>query len=85
MQQGRGTRSKLGGGRTMDLDPALSREQREAALMILNSRDRVTALKGGAGTGKTRMLLSTVSAIRAAGREVYAFAPSADAAERAAE
>ncbi|MGB6725054.1 MAG: MobF family relaxase, partial [Terracidiphilus sp.] len=81
VQQGRGTRSKLGGGRTMDLDPALSREQREAALMILNSRDRVTALKGGAGTGKTRMLLSTVSAIRAAGREVYAFAPSADAAD----
>ena len=65
----------------MDLDPALSREQREAALMILNSRDRVTALKGGAGTGKTRMLLSTVSAIRAAGKEVYAFAPSADAAD----
>ncbi len=81
VRAGRGTRSKLGGGKTAGLDPALSREQREAALAILNSRDRVTALKGGAGTGKTRMLQSTVAAIRNSGREVYAFAPSADAAE----
>jgi conjugative relaxase-like TrwC/TraI family protein len=81
VRSGRGTRSKLGAGTTAGLDPALSREQREAALMILNSRDRVTALKGGAGTGKTRLLLSTVSGIKAAGKEVYAFAPSADAAD----
>jgi conjugative relaxase-like TrwC/TraI family protein len=81
VRAGRGTRSKLGGGKPAELDPALSEEQRAAALVILSSRDVVTALKGGAGTGKTRMLLSTVSAIKAAGKEVYAFAPSADAAE----
>ena len=84
VRAGRATSRKLGGGRPADLDPALSEEQRNAALVILNSRDRVTALKGGAGTGKTRMLLSTVSGIKAAGKEVYAFAPSADAARRAA-
>jgi hypothetical protein len=81
VRSGQATRSKLGGGKTAGLDPALSQEQRDAALVILNSRDRVTALKGGAGTGKTRMLQSTVEAIRNAGREVFAFAPSADAAE----
>jgi ATP-dependent exoDNAse (exonuclease V) alpha subunit len=81
VKAGRGTRSKLGGGKPAELDPALSAEQRAAALVILSSRDVVTALKGGAGTGKTRMLLSTVSAIKEAGKEVYAFAPSADAAE----
>jgi conjugative relaxase-like TrwC/TraI family protein len=80
VREGRGTRSKLGGGKTRSLDPALSQQQQDAALVILNSRDRVTELKGRAGTGKTRMLLSTVSAITAAGNEVYAFAPSADAA-----
>jgi conjugative relaxase-like TrwC/TraI family protein len=81
VKSGRGTRSKLGGGRPADLDPVLSDEQRAAALLILDSRDRVTALKGGAGTGKTRMLQSTVSAIKATGKEVHAFAPSADAAD----
>jgi conjugative relaxase-like TrwC/TraI family protein len=81
VRSGRATRSKLGGGKSAQLDPALSEEQLNAALVILSSRDVVTALKGGAGTGKTRMLLSTVAAIKAAGKEVYAFAPSADAAE----
>ena len=46
--------------------------------MILNSRDKVTALRGGAGTGKTRMMQSTV-AIEATGKKVYTFAPSAEA------
>src|SRR5579872_339113 len=81
VRSGKATRNKLGGNKPPELDPALSEEQRDAALVILNSRDRVTGLKGGAGTGKTRMLLSTVEAIRAAGNEVYAFAPSADAAD----
>ena len=79
VRNGKATRSKLGGGNPVNLDPALSQEQRNAALVILNSRDRVTALKGGAGTGKTRMLLSTVAAIKTTGKEVYAFAPSAEA------
>ena len=57
----------------------MSEEQREAALVILGSRDAVAALKGGAGTGKTRMLLSTVKAIEETGKKVFAFAPSAEA------
>ncbi len=80
VRQGRGRYIKLGGIEPPLLDKELSQEQRDAAMVILNSRDRVTALKGGAGTGKTRMLLSTVAAIRDTSKEVHAFAPSADAA-----
>jgi TrwC relaxase/AAA domain len=79
VRDGRGKRYKLGGDRLPALDPGLSDEQQEAALTILNSRDVVTALKGGAGTGKTRMMQATVAAIKAAGKEVYTFAPSAEA------
>lgn len=80
VRQGRGLHVKLGGIKPPALDPALSQEQREAAELILGSRDTVTALKGGAGTGKTRMLLSTTAAIKATGKQVHPFAPSADAA-----
>ena len=78
-RNGRATRDKLGGYGTIDLDPGLSDEQREAALLILNSRDKVTGLKGGAGTGKTRMMQATVSAIEKTGKQVFTFAPSAEA------
>jgi conjugative relaxase-like TrwC/TraI family protein len=78
---GRATREKLGGYRTLELDPQLSDDQRNAALAILNSRDKVTGLNGKAGTGKTRMLKSTVAAIRNTGKEVFAYAPSAEATQ----
>lgn len=79
-RNGRGRRHKLGGKTgTPDLDPELSAEQRRAALVILNSTDIVTALQGGAGTGKTRMMQATVKAIEAGGKKVSTFAPSADA------
>jgi conjugative relaxase-like TrwC/TraI family protein len=77
---GKGRHRRLGGdGKLPDLDAKLSKEQREAALVILNSRDTVTALKGGAGTGKTTMMQETVKAIEAGGKKVFTFAPSADA------
>jgi conjugative relaxase-like TrwC/TraI family protein len=78
-REGRGKYAKLGGMAEPKLDPALSKEQREAALIILGSRDRVTALKGGAGTGKTRMMQATVAAIESDGKQVFTFAPSAEA------
>jgi conjugative relaxase-like TrwC/TraI family protein len=81
VRSGRGTRYRLGGEDTVHaLDPDLSKEQHDAALVILNSRDVVTSLKGGAGVGKTRMMLSTVAAIEAGGKKVFTFAPSAEAA-----
>jgi conjugative relaxase-like TrwC/TraI family protein len=78
-REGRGRYIKLGGFEPPTLDEELSKEQREAAIKILGSRDRVTALKGGAGTGKTRMMQATVSAIESTGKQVFTFAPSAEA------
>jgi conjugative relaxase-like TrwC/TraI family protein len=79
-RSGKAVYGKLGGnGKSLKLDPKLSREQRDAALVILNSRDLVTALQGGAGTGKTTMMQETVRAIEASGKKVFTFAPSAEA------
>src|SRR5437773_2762336 len=57
----------------------LSDEQRSAVLHVLRSKDRVTAIRGGAGTGKTTMMKEAVAAIELTGRKVFAFAPSAEA------
>jgi conjugative relaxase-like TrwC/TraI family protein len=78
-RNGQGRHRKLGGSAPAALDEQLSKEQREAAQLILNSRDTVTGLIGGAGTGKTRMLQATVKAIEETGKTVFAFAPSAKA------
>jgi conjugative relaxase-like TrwC/TraI family protein len=81
-RNGKGRRYKLGGKTaTPELDPELSQEQRKAAMTVLNSTDIVTALQGGAGTGKTRMLQTTVKAIEASGENVFTFAPSVEATE----
>jgi conjugative relaxase-like TrwC/TraI family protein len=80
VRNGKGRYAKLGGeGPLPMLDAGLSREQREAALTILNSRDLVTALQGGAGTGKTTMMQATQRAIETSGTKVLNFAPSAEA------
>ena len=79
VRTGKATRSKLGGSGAVEGGDELSAEQREAMQVILKSRDRVTGLKGGAGTGKTRMMQTTVKAIEKTGKRVFTFAPSADA------
>ncbi len=57
----------------------LSEEQRNAVLHVLRSPDWVTAIRGGAGTGKTTMMKEAVAAIEAGGQKVFTFAPSAEA------
>ncbi len=58
----------------------LNREQRAAALHVLRSKDQVTGIRGGAGTGKTHMMRATIGAIEAGGhRRVFVFAPSSQA------
>ncbi len=78
-RQGRGAHKKLCGHDAPVLDASLTPEQREAAEKILASRDQVIGLRGGAGTGKTRMMEATVAAIRHGGHDVFTFAPSAEA------
>lgn len=79
VREGKGRYIKLGGIEPPALDASLGKEHCEAGAVILNSRDRVTALKGGAGTGKTTLIKGTVKAIEATGKQVFTFAPSADA------
>ena len=57
----------------------LSAEQQAAVRHILNSRDQVIGLRGGAGVGKTTSMQEAVAQIQANGQRVFAFAPSAAA------
>jgi conjugative relaxase-like TrwC/TraI family protein len=58
----------------------LSVEQRKAALHVLRNRDTVTGVVGKAGTGKTRMMRSTIDALESgSGQKVFVFAPSSQA------
>jgi conjugative relaxase-like TrwC/TraI family protein len=79
VRDGRGKFRKLGGINPPLIDAALGNEHQEAGRVILNSRDRVTALKGGAGTGKTTLIKAVVKEINNAGKEVFTFASSTDA------
>lgn len=78
-RNGQGKFRKLGGMNPPEIDPQLSAEQRNAVLTVLNSRDAVIGIEGGAGTGKTRTLRAIDSAIEKTGKRVFAFAPSAKA------
>ncbi len=57
----------------------LNAEQKKAAHHVLESRDRVMIIRGGAGVGKTTLMKETVAAIEEGGTKVFAFAPSAAA------
>lgn len=58
---------------------ALSGEQKKAVQHALRSRDGVIGIRGGAGVGKTSLMRAAVAGIEASGKQVYAFAPSAQA------
>jgi conjugative relaxase-like TrwC/TraI family protein len=79
VQDGKGKFKPLGSGKYHFVNPKLSDEQRNAVLHVLQSTDRVTAIRGGAGTGKTTMMREAVAAIEFTGQKVFTFAPSAEA------
>ena len=58
----------------------LGSEQKRAVTQMLTSTDRVIALRGGAGTGKTWLTREAVDQIKATGKPVVMLAPSAAAA-----
>ncbi len=76
---GKGKFKPFGSGKYEFQNPKLSEEQRNAIHHVLHSPDRVTAIRGGAGTGKTTMMKETVAAIESGGAKVFTFAPSAEA------
>ena len=57
----------------------LNASQRNAVRHVLGSRDRVMVIRGAAGVGKTSLMQEAVEAIQESSRQVFAFAPSADA------
>ena len=63
----------------------LSNSQRGAVEEILSSRDRVTALEGVAGAGKTTSLAAVRDAAEREGYEVQGFAPASRAAHQLEE
>lgn len=64
-----------------DAGEKLSKEQRTAVGLILNSGDRAVVLRGRAGTGKTHALASVIEGMASVKREVACFAPSTQAVE----
>ncbi|HYG33839.1 MAG TPA: MobF family relaxase [Clostridia bacterium] len=58
----------------------LNEQQRNAVYHVLRSADFVTGISGKAGTGKTTLLKEAQKGIQAAGRHLWVFAPTAEAA-----
>ena len=79
VQNGKGQFKPFGSDKYQFQNQKLSDEQRNAVRHVLQSMDRITAIRGGAGTGKTTMMRETVSAIESTGLKVFTFAPSAEA------
>ena len=63
----------------------LNEGQREAALFIVTTTDRITGLQGVAGAGKTTMLAEAKTLAARQGFAVYGLAPSASAAQELAK
>lgn len=57
----------------------LNTEQRQAVRHALSSKDQVVVIEGGAGTGKTTLVKEIRQGVEAAGKKIFAFAPSAEA------
>ena len=79
VQDGKGKFKPFYSGKYQFQNSKLSDEQRNAVRHVLQSADRVTAIRGGAGTGKSTMMREAVVAIESAGQKVFTFAPSAEA------
>jgi conjugative relaxase-like TrwC/TraI family protein len=78
-RSGRGACEPLAHGTRIFNRDWLNDGQRRAVQHVLDSRDRVILVRGVAGTGKTTMMSEAVEGIKAGGKQVFTFAPSADA------
>ncbi|WP_153558154.1 MobF family relaxase [Roseimaritima sediminicola] len=80
-RDGRGTRMTIARREHEFEKTWLHEEQKAAVLHVLNSRDTVTAITGGAGTGKSSLMEEAARGIKANGKELFVFAPSTGARE----
>ncbi|MDB6111615.1 MAG: traI 3 [Pedosphaera sp.] len=79
VRTGRSMHAPLGGKEVKFSNDFLSAEQKAAVRHLLESKDQVMAIRGGAGVGKTTLMKEAVAQIEAKGFKVFAFAPSAAA------
>ena len=85
MHAGQHTQSAVSRVTTTDLardHPELNEDQRAAVVQILASRDRMLALEGVAGAGKTTALAAVRAAAERAGYRVEGLAPTSRAAQK---
>lgn len=80
-RDGRGTRKAIGTQKHNFRREWLNDHQKAEVLHVLTSRDTVTAITGGAGTGKSSLMAEAAEAIRGHGKEVVPLAPSTGARE----
>jgi len=78
---GIGAFPRLGGTNPFAASEALRHEQKQAIQFVLDSDDRAVNIQGAAGTGKTATLRELHRALREAGRDVLALAPTMSAVE----
>ncbi|MEZ6098989.1 MAG: MobF family relaxase [Pirellulaceae bacterium] len=76
---GRGKRHRIGRKAFKPTDEKLSRAQANVVRHILDSYDEIISVRGVAGTGKTRTMVSAKAAIEGSGLSVVALAPTGDA------
>ncbi|OLY95615.1 MobF family relaxase, partial [Cnuella takakiae] len=57
----------------------LNEQQRNAVTHALTTSDGITIITGKAGTGKTTLMKEVQTGIKESGRQIFAFAPSAEA------
>lgn len=80
-RDGRGTRRPIGRSEHTFARDWLNESQKEAVRHVLRSTDTVTAVTGGAGTGKSSLMQEAAEAIEQNGKRVLVFAPSTGARE----
>ena len=80
-RDGRGTRRAISIFERKFNRTWLNDQQKNAVNHVLNSRDAVMAITGGAGTGKSSLMQEAVDAVRENGKQVFTFAPSNGAKE----
>lgn len=84
-REGRGTRMTIARQEHTFARDWLNDQQKQAVRHVLDSRDTVTAVTGGAGTGKSSLMEEAAEAIKANGKQLFVFAPSTGAREVLAE
>ncbi|MEZ6136993.1 MAG: MobF family relaxase [Pirellulaceae bacterium] len=80
-QHGRGTKKAIARHEHQFELEWLNEQQKAAVTHVLETRDAVISISGGAGTGKSSMMQEAAEAVRKQGREVFVFAPSTGARE----